>query len=187
MLITQNYNLLTTWKSRINCPLGKDKKYKILITFFLVNLGAYLGYGATQFYNGIGVDSMYWAVGAMIIGVGLSLYGSISEKYKTYMDVKDFTELGIEKIQEIFDQGWNDIEFIEIVFREWSKINQKKLDTEYTSQMKVERTDGDLDKFSLWLVDNIYLQVYCNGNDNVIVKEFCVKYFGYKDENTSQS
>ena len=32
--------------------------------------------------------------------------------------------------------------------------------------MKVERTDGDLDKFSLWLVDNIYLQVYCNGNDN---------------------
>ena len=23
------------------------------------------------------------------------------------MDVKDFTELGIEKIQEIFDQGWN--------------------------------------------------------------------------------
>ena len=33
------------------------------------------------------------------------------------MDVKDFTELGIEKIQEIFDQGWNDIEFIEIVFR----------------------------------------------------------------------
>ena len=76
------------------------------------------------------------------------------------MDVKDFTELGIEKIQEIFDQGWNDIEFIEIVFREWSKINQKKLDNEYTSQMKVERTDGDLDKFSLWLVDNIYLQVY---------------------------
>ena len=53
---------------------------KIIITFFLVNLGAYLGYGATQFYNGIGVDSMYWAVGAMIIGVGLSLYGSISEK-----------------------------------------------------------------------------------------------------------
>ena len=80
MLITQNYNLLTTWKSRINCPLGKDKKYKILITFFLVNLSAYLGYGATQFCNGIGVDSMYLAVGAMIIGVGLSLYGSISEK-----------------------------------------------------------------------------------------------------------
>ena len=80
MLITQNYNLLTTWMSRINRSLGKDKKYKILITFFLVNLGVYLGYGATQFYNGIGVDSMYWAVGAMIIGVGLSLYGSISEK-----------------------------------------------------------------------------------------------------------
>tara|TARA_B100001121_G_scaffold41257_1_gene35267 strand:+ start:112 stop:360 length:249 start_codon:yes stop_codon:yes gene_type:complete len=72
------------------------------------------------------------------------------------MDVKDFTELGIEKIQEIFDQGWNDIEFIEIVFREWSKINQEKLDTEYARQMKVERIDGDLDKFSLWLVDNIY-------------------------------
>ena len=79
MLITQNYNLLTTWKKELSCPLGKDKKHKILITF-LVNLGAYLGYGATQFYNGIGVDSMYWAVGAMIIGVGLSLSGSISEK-----------------------------------------------------------------------------------------------------------
>ena len=103
------------------------------------------------------------------------------------MDVNDLNELGIEKIQEIFDQGWDDIEFIEIVFREWSKINQKKLDAEYTSQMKAKRNDGDLDKFSLWLVDNIYLQIYCNGNDNVIVKEFCVKYFGYKDENTSQS
>ena len=103
------------------------------------------------------------------------------------MDVKNFTELGFEKIQEIFDQGWNDIEFIEIVFREWSKINQEKLDAEYAREMKVERIDGDLDKFSLWLVDNIYLQIYCNGNDNVIVKEFCVKYFGYKDENTSQS
>ena len=80
MLIMQNYNSLTTLKSRISHPLGKDKKPQILIALFLVNLGAYLGYGATQFYNGIGVDSMYWAVGAMIIGVGLSLYGSISEK-----------------------------------------------------------------------------------------------------------
>ena len=103
------------------------------------------------------------------------------------MDLNDLNELGIEKIQEIFDQGWNDIEFIEIVFREWSKINQKKLDNEYARQMKVERIEGDLDKFSLWLVDNIYLQIYCKGSDNIIVKEFCVKYFGYKDENTSQS
>ena len=103
------------------------------------------------------------------------------------MDLNDLNELGIEKIQEIFDQGWNDIEFIEIVFREWSKINQKKLDNEYARQIKVERIEGDLDKFSLWLVDNIYLQIYCKGSDNIIVKEFCVKYFGYKDENTSQS
>ena len=80
MLITQSYNLLTTWKSRISNPMGKDKIRQILITLFLVNLGAYLGHGATQFYNGIGVGSMYWAVGAMIIGVGLSLYGSISSK-----------------------------------------------------------------------------------------------------------
>ena len=80
MLITQNYNLLITWKIRISHAMGKDKKRQILIRLFLVNLGAYLGYGATQFYNGIGVDSMYWAVGAMIIGVGLSLYSSISEK-----------------------------------------------------------------------------------------------------------
>ncbi len=60
--------------------MGKDKKRQILIALFLVNLGAYLGYGATQFYNGSGVDSMYWAVGAMIIGVGLSLYGLINSK-----------------------------------------------------------------------------------------------------------
>ena len=63
------------------------------------------------------------------------------------MDVKNFTELGIEKIQEIFDQGWNDIEFIEIVFREWSKINQKKLDNECARQMKIERVYGNMDKF----------------------------------------
>ena len=55
-------------------------------------------------------------------------------KVKNLYGCKDFTELGIEKIQDIFDQGWNDIEFIEIVFREWSKINQKKLDTEYTAK-----------------------------------------------------
>ena len=103
------------------------------------------------------------------------------------MDLNDFNKLGKKKIQKIFDQGWNDIEFIEIVFREWSKINQKKLNNEYARQMKVERIDGDLDKFSLWLVDNVYLQIYCTGNDNIIVKKFCVKYFGYKDENTSQS
>ena len=98
------------------------------------------------------------------------------------MDVKDCTELGIEKIQEIFDQGWNDIEFIEIVFREWSKINQKKLDTEYARQMNVERIDGDLDKFSLWLIDNIYLQIYCKGEDSRAVKEICIKEFGYNDK-----
>ena len=103
------------------------------------------------------------------------------------MDLNDFNELGIGKIKEIFDQGWNDIEFIEIVFREWSKINQKILDNEYAKQMKVGRIDGDLDKFCLWLVDNVYLQIYCTSNDNIIVKEFCVKYFGYKDENTSQN
>jgi len=38
-----------------------------------------------------------------------------------------------------------------------------------------------LDKFSLWLVDNIYLQVYCNGNDHKTVKEFCSKYFSFED------
>ena len=57
MLITQNYNLLTTRKSRINCLLGKDKKYKILITFFLMNLGAYLGMVQRSFT--MALDSMY--------------------------------------------------------------------------------------------------------------------------------
>ena len=46
---------------------------------------------------------------------------------------------------------------------------------------------GDLDQFSLWLVDNIYLQVYCEGSDNTIVKEFCVKHFGYEDGDVPQS
>tara|TARA_A100001035_G_scaffold252859_1_gene225643 strand:- start:45 stop:224 length:180 start_codon:yes stop_codon:yes gene_type:complete len=58
--------------------MGKDKKRQILITLFLVNPGAYLGYGATQFYNGVDVDSMYWAIGVITTGVGLSLYGSIN-------------------------------------------------------------------------------------------------------------
>ena len=78
MLITQNYNLLITWKIRISHAMGKDKKRQILITLFLVNPSAYLGYGATQFYNGVDVDSMYWAIGVITTGVGLSLYGSIN-------------------------------------------------------------------------------------------------------------
>jgi len=97
------------------------------------------------------------------------------------MITNNYNDIGRDRINEIFEQGWNQIEFIEIIFREWAKLNQVALNKEYTSQKGIPRQDGDIDQFSLWLVDNIYLQVYCEGSDNTIVKEFCVKYFGYKD------
>ena len=56
---------------------------------------------------------------------------------------------------------------------------------EYSNQTGLKRKDDDIDQFSLWLVDNIYLQVYCEGSDNMIVKEFCIKYFDYEDGNMS--
>ena len=67
------------------------------------------------------------------------------------------------------------------VFREWVKLNQTILNKEYQIQKGIPRQENDLDVFSLWLVDNIYLQVYCKGTDNIIVKEFCVEHFGYED------
>ena len=103
------------------------------------------------------------------------------------MNINDYSELGRERITEIFEQGWSDIEFIEIVFREWVKLNQIKINNEYFNQKGINRLEGDIDQFSLWLVDNIYLQLYCKGNDNAIVKEFCVKHFGYKDGNFSEN
>ena len=96
--------------------------------------------------------------------------------------IKDnYKNIGRDKIKEILDQGLDQIEFIETVFREWVKSNQVILNNEYSFQKGIPRQEGDLDIFSLWLVDNIYLQVYCKGADNIIVKEFCVEYFGYKD------
>ena len=97
------------------------------------------------------------------------------------MNINDYSDLGRERITEIFEQGWSDIEFIEIVFREWVKLNQIKINNEYFNQKGINRLEGDIDQFSLWLVDNIYLQLYCKGNDSAIVKEFCVKHFGYKE------
>ena len=96
-------------------------------------------------------------------------------------------EVGLKRIEEIHAEGWSQIDFIEVVFREWVKLNQSILDKEYTKQNGVARNDDDLDRFSLWLVDNIYLQVYCKGNDNIIVKELCVKYFNYQDGTFSQN
>ena len=103
------------------------------------------------------------------------------------MKSTSFKDLGLDRIKDIRDEGWGQIEFIEVVFREWVKLNQSILDKEYTKQNGVERNDDDLDRFSLWLVDNIYLQVYCKGNDNIIVKELCVKYFKYQDGTFSQN
>ena len=103
------------------------------------------------------------------------------------MNINDYSDLGRQRITEIFEQGWSDIEFIEIVFREWVKLNQIKINNEYFNQKGINRLEGDIDQFSLWLVDNIYLQLYCKGNDSAIVKEFCVKHFGYKDGNFSEN
>ena len=93
----------------------------------------------------------------------------------------NYKNVGRNKIKVIFEEGWSQIECIEIVFREWTKLNQIVLNKEYANQKGIVRQEGDIDKFSLWLVDNIYLQVYCKGTDNIIVKEFCVEHFGYED------
>ena len=103
------------------------------------------------------------------------------------MLIENYKNLGRERINEILVQGWKQIEFIEIVFREWAKLNQVALNKEYANQKGISRHEGDIDQFSLWLVDNIYLQVYCEGSDNTIVKEFCVKHFGYEDGDVPQS
>tara|TARA_B100000965_G_C18900262_1_gene459976 strand:+ start:127 stop:432 length:306 start_codon:yes stop_codon:yes gene_type:complete len=101
------------------------------------------------------------------------------------MLVNNYNDIGRGRINEIFKEGWSQVEFIEIVFREWAKLNQVTLNKEYSNQTGLTRKDDDIDQFSLWLVDNIYLQVYCEGSDNMIVKEFCIKYFDYEDGNIS--
>ncbi|MBT4249197.1 hypothetical protein HOD84_02525 [bacterium] len=93
------------------------------------------------------------------------------------MNNNSYNVVGRDRIKEILDEGWSQIEFIEVVFREWSKLNQIALNNEYFLQNKIQRDEDDLDKFSLWLVDNIFLQVYCKTSDNNTVKEFCSKYF----------
>ena len=47
------------------------------------------------------------------------------------MNINDYNDLGRERIKEIYEQGWSNIEFIEIVFREWVKLNQIKINNEY--------------------------------------------------------
>ncbi|OUW79249.1 MAG: hypothetical protein CBD77_02990 [bacterium TMED217] len=103
------------------------------------------------------------------------------------MLANNYNDIGRGRINEIFKEGWSQVEFIEIVFREWAKLNQVALNKEYSNQTGLKRQDDDIDQFSLWLVDNIYLQVYCEGSDNMIVKEFCIKYFDYEDGNISKS
>ena len=103
------------------------------------------------------------------------------------MIANNYKNIGRDRINEIFEEGWSQIEFIEIVFREWAKLNQVALNKEYANQKGISRQEGDIDEFSLWLVDNIYLQVYCKCSDNTIVKEFCVKHFGYEDGDVTQS
>ena len=72
--------------------------------------------------------------------------------------IKDnYKNIGRDKIKEMLEQGLGQIEFIETVFREWVKLNQVILNNEYSFQKGIPRQEGDLDIFSLWLVDNIYL------------------------------
>jgi len=97
------------------------------------------------------------------------------------MHTNNYNEIGQDRIKEILDEGWSQIEFIEIVFREWAKHNQVALNNEYVSQNKTQRNEKDLDKFSLWLVDSIYLQVYCKSSDSNVVKDFCSRYFSLED------
>ena len=100
------------------------------------------------------------------------------------MIVNNYKEIGRDRINEIFEEGWSQVEFIEIVFREWAKLNQLALNKEYNNQKGISRKEDDIDQFSLWLVDNIYLQIYCKGSDNMIVKEFCVEHFGYEESDS---
>ena len=97
------------------------------------------------------------------------------------VNINIYKEVGRDRIKEILNEGWSQIEFIEIVFREWTKLNQISLNNEYVNQKNIKRSEGDLDRFSLWLVDNIYLQIYCKRNDSDIVKEFCSKSFPLED------
>ena len=103
------------------------------------------------------------------------------------MNINDYSDIGRKRITEIFEQGWSDIEFIEIVFREWVKLNQIKINNEYFNQKGINRLEGDKHQFSLRMVDNIYLQLYCKGNDSAFLEENLIKQFGYKDGSFSEN
>ena len=40
------------------------------------------------------------------------------------MNENNYKEIGLNRIKEILEEGWSQIELIEIVFREWAKFNQ---------------------------------------------------------------
>ena len=50
------------------------------------------------------------------------------------MVIENYKNLGRDRINEILKQGWKQIEFIEVVFREWAKLNQDALAKDYTLQ-----------------------------------------------------
>ena len=47
------------------------------------------------------------------------------------MITDDYKNIGRNRIKEILEQGFGQIEFIETVFREWVKLNQMTLNNEY--------------------------------------------------------
>ncbi len=50
------------------------------------------------------------------------------------MLIENYKNLGRERINEILVLGWKQIDFIEIFFREWAKLNQDALDRDYALQ-----------------------------------------------------
>ena len=53
------------------------------------------------------------------------------------MNNNKYSVVGRDRIKEILDEGWSQIEFIEVVFREWTKLNQVFLNNEYFLQNKI--------------------------------------------------
>ena len=55
------------------------------------------------------------------------------------MIVNNYKEISLDRINEIFEEGWSQVEFIEIVFCEWAKLNQVALNKEYNNQKGISR------------------------------------------------
>ena len=92
-------------------------------------------------------------------------------------DLSKIQNLGIKKIKDIGNQGWTRIEFIEQVFKSWIVKNELLLIDAYekvTGKTLVDKAD---DNFNLWLVDYIYLDIFCKTLDNEHLKFYTKKIY----------